>query len=61
MCIGAHNLPYIMKNKEWYYFDEKECLYKPTEKATEKVIKSIEKFNSEHTHIDENNVRWTDF
>ena len=61
MFFGADNLPHFMTNKECYYFDEKECVYKPTEKATEKVIKSIEKFNSEHTHIDENGVRWTDF
>lgn len=61
MFFGADHLPYFMKNKEWYYFDEKEYLYKPTEKAPEKAIKSIEKFNSEHTHIDENGVRWTDF
>lgn len=61
MFFGVDNLPYFMKDKEWYYFDEKEYLFKPTKKAPERVIKSIEKFNAKHTHIDEHGYHWTDF
>lgn len=61
MYIGANRLPYFMENKEWYYFDEKEYLYKPTEKAPEKAIKSIEKFNAENNGVDEHGNRWTNF
>ena len=36
--------PYFMTNKEWYYFDKKERIYKLTDKATDKAIKSYEEF-----------------
>lgn len=61
MYLGLNHMPYFMKNKEWYYFDSEEFCYKPTEKAPVKAIKSIERFNAEHTEIDENGVKWTDF
>ena len=61
MFFGADNLPYFMKHKDWSSFPDPACLSQPTVIATENVIKYIEKINSEHTHIDENGVRWTDF
>lgn len=61
MYISEDDMPLFMKNKEWYYFDEKECLYKPTDKAPSEVIESIIQFNSEHNGEDENGNRWTDF
>ena len=48
--------PYFMKNREWYYYDAENELYKPTEKAPPKAIKSIEKINKEIHYIDENGV-----
>lgn len=36
--------PYFMKNKEWYFFDEKDFCYKLTDKAPTKAIKSYEEF-----------------
>lgn len=36
--------PYFMKNKEWYYYDEKEYKYKLTDKATEEAIESYNEF-----------------
>lgn len=61
MYFGAGSLPYFMKNKEWFYFDEVEHIYKPTEKAPRRAVDSIKKFNSEHTGVDENGNRWADF
>lgn len=37
-------MPYFMKNKEWFYYDEKELMYKLTDKATEKAKKSYKEF-----------------
>lgn len=39
--------PYFMKNKEWYYFDEKEFCYKLTDKAPEEAKKSYKEFYAE--------------
>ena len=50
-----------MKNKAWYFFDENEGIYKPTEEAPAKAKESIDIFNAEHTWMDENGERWTDF
>ena len=61
MYIDKDDMPYFMKNEDWFYFDEKEEIYKPTEHAPIEAVKSIEKFNSEHTGIDENGNHWTDF
>ncbi len=36
--------PYFLENKEWYYYDEEEGIYKLTEKATEEAIKSYNEF-----------------
>ena len=33
-------VPYFMNNKEWYYYDEKEEIYKLTDKATDKAKES---------------------
>lgn len=39
--------PYFLKNKEWYYFDEEEFMYKLTDKATRKARKSYKDFYKE--------------
>ena len=36
--------PYYMKNKEWYYHDEKEGRYEPTDKAPKKLRKAMKNF-----------------
>lgn len=36
--------PYFMSNKEWYYFDEEEFMYKLTELAPEKAKKSYKEY-----------------
>ena len=36
--------PYFMENKEWFYFDEEEFIYKLTEKATKEAKESYEEF-----------------
>lgn len=33
-----------MKNKDWYYFDEEDFIYKLTEKAPQKAIESYKEF-----------------
>ena len=37
----------FLKNKEWYYWDEKEWKYKLTDKATQEAINSYNKFYKE--------------
>lgn len=50
MNIG---IPYFMKNKEWYYYDEQEEIYKLTDKAPLKAIESYKEFYEEDdTDID---------
>lgn len=61
MFIEKKDLPYFMKNKEWYFFDKNEGVYKPTEKAPPRAVESITKFNAEHVYTDENGDTWTDF
>ena len=39
-------IPYFMKNKEWYYYDEKEEKYKLTDKAPKEAIESYKEFYS---------------
>lgn len=34
------SVPYFITNKEWYYYDEEEEIYKLTDKATEKAKQS---------------------
>lgn len=41
------NEPYFTKNKEWYFFDEKEWKYKLTDKAPKEAIESYNEFYSE--------------
>lgn len=36
--------PYFMKNKEWYYFDEDDFIYKLTNKAPKEAIESYKEF-----------------
>ena len=36
--------PYFMKNEEWYYFDEKDFMYKLTNKAPKEAVKSYKEF-----------------
>lgn len=33
-----------MKNEEWYYFDEKDFMYKLTNKAPKEAVKSYKEF-----------------
>ena len=42
--------PYFMKNKDWFYFDEKEFRYMLTEKAPEKAVESYEEYYKELEH-----------
>ena len=44
MDIPMENQPYFKKNKEWYYYDEKEGCWKLTDKATPEAIKSYEEW-----------------
>lgn len=39
-------LPYFMENKEWYYYDKKEEIYKLTDKAPQKAIDSYNEYYS---------------
>ena len=45
--------PYFMSNEEWYYFDEKECKYKLTDKATDEAKKSYNEFYREYDDDDD--------
>lgn len=36
--------PYFMSNKEWYYHDKENMMYKLTDKANEEAKQSYEKF-----------------
>lgn len=36
--------PYFMTNKEWFYFDEDDFMYKLTDKAPEEAKKSYDEF-----------------
>lgn len=38
--------PYFMQNKEWFYFDENEFIYKLTDKAPKEAVESYKKFYS---------------
>ena len=41
------DMPYFMRNEEWFYFDEKKQRFVLTEKATEKAKQSYEVFYEE--------------
>lgn len=36
--------PYFMENEEWYFFDEKEDMYKLTKEAPKEAIESYNNF-----------------
>lgn len=36
--------PYFLENEEWYYYDEKEEMFKLTDKASPKAIDSYNEF-----------------
>lgn len=38
------DMPYFMKNKDWYYFDPEDWMYKLTDQATEKARESYNQF-----------------
>lgn len=50
--------PYFLSNKEWYYFDEREFLYKLTDKAPEEAIKSYKEFYKDNFREDKNGEIW---
>lgn len=51
--------PYFMENKEWYYFDESDFMYKLTKKAPPEAVQSYDDFYKEKVVEDENvNVRF---
>lgn len=39
--------PYFMTNKDWFYFDDEEFMYKLTDKATPEAEKSYQEFYDE--------------
>ena len=41
-------MPYFMKNKNWYYYDAKEGIFKLTDKAPKKAIESYKEFYKEN-------------
>lgn len=45
--------PYFFSNKEWYYFDERECCYKLTDKAPKEAIKSYKEFYRDNLREDD--------
>ena len=38
------DFPYFLENKDWYYYDEKEHIYKLTDEAPEEAVESYKKF-----------------
>lgn len=52
--------PYFLKNKEWYYFDEKNHCYVLTDKATEKARKSFKDYYSHSDVITNDNKAFND-
>jgi len=36
--------PYFMENKDWYYYDDEEGIFKLTDKAPQKAIDSYNEF-----------------
>ncbi len=38
------DIPYFMQNPDWYYHDDKEGIYKLTDKAPEEARKSYKDF-----------------
>ena len=50
--------PFFMTNKEWFYFDENNDIYKLTDKAPLKAVKSYEKYYADTFYFDKNGVMW---
>ena len=42
------DIPYFMSNKDWYYYDTKDGIYKLTDKAPQDAIDSYNEFYSEN-------------
>ena len=63
MFFSSKDMPYFMNNPDWYTLKEEDGrrFYAPTDKAPQKAIDSIDKFNSEHTGVDEDGHAWADF
>lgn len=40
-------MPYFLTNKDWFYYDDEEKIYKLTDKAPERARKSYEDFYKE--------------
>ena len=45
--MALSDVPYFFTNKEWYYYDEKEEIYKLTDKAPKEAIDSYNEFYEE--------------
>jgi len=54
------DMPFFMKNKDWYYHDKHDFCYKLTEKAPPEAVKSYQEFYKIHISIDENQDEWID-
>lgn len=48
-----NEIPYFLKNPDWYRFDEKEIKYVLTDKATKEAIESYEEFYSYENNTEE--------
>lgn len=42
------DMPYFFENEDWFYYDEKEEIYKLTDKAPQKAIDSYNEFYNEN-------------
>ena len=57
--MSDRNVPYFMKNKDWYYWDEKAERFKLTNKAPKEAIESYnEWYSEEEIYVDENGKAW---
>lgn len=43
----SSKVPYFFTNKEWYYYDEEEEIYKLTDKAPKEAVESYKEFYKE--------------
>lgn len=44
--------PYFFENKDWYYYDEEDEVYKLTDKAPKEAIESYNEFYSEIKNLE---------
>ena len=47
--MNDYLMPYFMQNENWYYYDEKEEIFKLTDKATKEAIESYKEYYNETT------------